>query len=133
MLQRQRRGNFLKKAVVLFVFFLLCFSVVYFIFFYLFLGKNLIINPVVKNTEDFSPLVAKKLARVHILFSSIRQATGSSYLVTLADGGEIVLSLEKNIDKQISSLQPILKQLTIEGKSVKRIDFRFDKPVIEYL
>lgn len=43
-----------------------------------------------------------------------------------------LLSLEKDISPQFASLQFILWRSKIEGKMPKRIDLRFDKPVIRY-
>ena len=49
------------------------------------------------------------------------------------DGGEIViLSLRKDLTSQITSLQLTSKQLTMNNKRFRRIDFRFDKPVLTY-
>lgn len=45
---------------------------------------------------------------------------------------EVILSSEKDIHTQISSLQLTIAHLTIEGKRFHRLDFRFDKPVISY-
>ena len=59
-------------------------------------------------------------------------ATDSSTLVTLDNGGEVLFSQKKNIQQQIASLQLIIRQLTIEGRQFKRIDLRFDNPVIVF-
>ena len=108
-----------------------------------FAKRDLYISPVAKNSDD-----AKKIERLlidaGISFSSI-SFLDYYYIVTLSDGGEarlqmpehssggqVVLSLKKDLERQITSLQPILKQLTIDGKKFKRIDFRYDKPLVVY-
>ena len=55
-----------------------------------------------------------------------------SFAVTLQDGGEVILSSKKDIGSQLTSLQLVLSRLTIEGKKLKRLDFRFDNPVVEF-
>jgi len=55
-----------------------------------------------------------------------------SLTVWLKDGEEVVFSLKKEIQIQVDSLQFILSRSKIEGKGVKRIDLRFDKPVVNY-
>jgi len=45
---------------------------------------------------------------------------------------EVVLSSEKNILKQLASLQLILQKAKIDGKEMKSIDLRFDKPVVNF-
>lgn len=52
-------------------------------------------------------------------------------MVKLKEDGEAILSINKDLKNQIDSLQAVLKQLTIEGKRVVRIDFRFERPTIE--
>ncbi len=50
---------------------------------------------------------------------------------TLHIGDKIItLSLRKNIEQEIASLQLTIKQLTMEGKEFHRLDFRYDRPVI---
>ncbi len=42
----------------------------------------------------------------------------------------VLFNLENDVDFQLDSLQLILSRAKIEGKTVKKIDLRFDKPVI---
>lgn len=48
----------------------------------------------------------------------------------LRDGPEVFFSEEKKATTQVGSLQLIFSRAKIEGKSLKRVDLRFDKPVI---
>lgn len=53
-----------------------------------------------------------------------------SYLVQLKSGVEVIFSLAKPLQSQVSSLQLILTKLTIKGKGIAQVDLRFDKPTI---
>jgi hypothetical protein len=59
-------------------------------------------------------------------------ALDSSYSVNIPNNGQVILSGDKDINSQIASLQRILIQLTIEGKTFKNIDFRFSEPTISF-
>ncbi|HET9947069.1 MAG TPA: hypothetical protein VFQ63_03330, partial [Patescibacteria group bacterium] len=48
------------------------------------------------------------------------------------DGKTIIISLNKDIEQQVSSLQLTIRELTMEGKEFHRLDFRYDKPVITF-
>jgi len=71
------------------------------------------------------------LVEKHIMYSSVAASSGD-YTITLQDGPQIVFSGEKDFSAQISSLQFILTRLTMLSKPYKRLDLRFDKPVISY-
>lgn len=71
-----------------------------------------------------------ELKKNNILFNSVIPASDSSMVIQLSDGKEVVLSGQKNINEQISSLQLILTRLTMEGREYERLDLRFDKPII---
>lgn len=51
--------------------------------------------------------------------------------VWFKDGLQVLFSTNKEIKEQLDSLQYIYERTKIEGKKPKRIDLRFDKPVIE--
>ena len=72
----------------------------------------------------------KKLKEQQIEFVSLNRQ-GNSYVIRLKDDGEVILSAEKELNSQISSLQFIHKRLTMEGKLFSQLDLRFDKPVIK--
>lgn len=57
----------------------------------------------------------------------------SRNMVALQIGSKkIQFSLEKTEGAQLYQLERIIKQFKIEGKTYKRIDLRFDKPVVEF-
>jgi len=65
-----------------------------------------------------------------IEFSEIKRVGKASYQVTTDDESVIFISSEKDLSKQLSSLQRIVSRLTMEGKKYTRLDLRYDKPVI---
>lgn len=92
--------------------------------------RPLFISPIVKIKVDLAD-VEKILKQNKIIFSNVA-LSGDSYLVDIQNNGQVRLSWNKNIDKQISSLQKILRELTIEGKRFKSMDFRFSEPIIAF-
>ncbi len=97
--------------------------------------KSPLINPLSSQIENKEKgqeeNITVLLEREGYTVDSISQASNSAYLVRLQTGEELVLE-EKNYSKQISSLQQIFSQLTMEGKKVGRLDLRFDKPVVVF-
>ncbi len=58
----------------------------------------------------------------------------NSLSVIVLQQGEksILFSSDKNEDVQVYQLELILKQFKLEGKDFKKLDLRFDKPVVEF-
>ena len=75
--------------------------------------------------------VKKLLKEGNIMFSKVT-LSGLVYLIDIPNNGQVSLSSQKDMASQISSLQRILRQLTIEGKQFKSIDFRFNEPIISF-
>ena len=102
--------------------------------------KTLFISPITGINNQDAKKIETLLIDAQITYASISLQADSTFVVKIQDGGpaspslggEVILSLKKNIDKQITSLQLILKQLTIDGRKFNRIDFRFDKPLVVY-
>jgi hypothetical protein len=74
---------------------------------------------------DIKRLLVQKNIPVKDVISS-----GGVYLIHLQNDAEVLLSSDKDLTLQISSLQFILSRLTMEGKVFSQLDLRFDKPVI---
>ncbi len=74
--------------------------------------------------------VKKLISDRRIGVDSVVVTPDSTFLVKLTDKGEVLLSPDKDMTQQVASLQVILTRLTMEGKRFKRLDMRFDKPVI---
>lgn len=69
------------------------------------------------------------LKKAAIEFSKIEDKE-TYYKVTISKDSEVYFSKKINLEVQVTSLQLIDSRLTIEGKAFKRIDFRYDKPVM---
>lgn len=52
--------------------------------------------------------------------------------ITVDEKSDVLFSSTKNIVEQVTSLQLIVSRLTIEGKRFKRLDFRYNKPVVVF-
>ncbi len=92
---------------------------------------SVFISPLGEENAD-SAKVEKLLREKNISFSGISILSDSSYLITISNNGQVRFSSQKDIDKQVSSLQRIVRELTIEGKQFKIIDFRFSEPIISF-
>lgn len=96
--------------------------------------KNIFISPVSKQNQDLQTehvnTINSILKEKHMAFTSVFPYEENSYLIKLMSGEEILLAGNKSLVEQVSSLQLILSRLTIEGKRVSRVDFRFDTPVL---
>ena len=128
--RRQRRS--IKKVTVYFLSTILLCIFFFVIYVIISMNKPLFISPIGENTNLKIASLQKVLKNSNILFSSIAIATDLSYVIILTGGEQIDLSKDKNINEQVSSLQRILRELTIEEKAFKSIDFRFEKPVIVF-
>lgn len=130
MLQKRGRRSF-KTKLTLYIL-LLAFGFVIFLINSLFLaGKPLFISPMGKNNID-TKKVEKILKDNNILVSRVLVLSDLSYEVIIPNNGQVKLSSKKDINRQIASLQRILRELTIEGKPFKSIDFRFEEPIISF-
>ncbi|MDO8638889.1 MAG: hypothetical protein Q7R43_04905 [Candidatus Daviesbacteria bacterium] len=75
-------------------------------------------------------LVFIKLPQLNISFT---QTKLNEYDLEVLSQPKIVVSLEKNILRQLASLQLILEKAKIDNRTMEIIDLRFDKPVVKYL
>lgn len=130
----------LNKALFLAFVFLITLCFLLLCYFFLSLKKRIVISPIsiIKNaskgylnTTAQSSLL-EELGKQNIVVKETISASDSSTMVIIDGGEEVVFSQNKELLKQIASLQLIMRQLTIEGRRFKRIDFRFDNPVITY-
>ncbi len=106
-------------------------SLVFYYYSFTFFKHEVFISPLSKGNSISNNDIEGKLKDAGIPISEIKSNSDSSYEVTYL-GGKITISSKKNIDTQISSLQRILRELTIKGKGFKTIDFRFEKPIVEF-
>ncbi len=95
--------------------------------------KKTFISPVSKQNQEQTEQInriTELLKEKRISFSGVFVYDASSYLIKLGSGEDVFLARGKSLVEQVSSLQLILSRLTIEGKRVSRVDFRFDTPVL---
>lgn len=129
-LRKNNHGK--KKVLIAFLFFILLSSTLAGFFYFQFWAKKpLFISPLASDIQKKAFGLEKLLTDSDIEFSSVVFRSPSTYLVKLKEDGEAILSVNKDFKEQIASLQAVIKQLTIEGKRFVKIDFRFDKTVIE--
>ncbi len=96
------------------------------------LQKPVLVNPVVKSVLTPVDVLSKALSAENIGFTNIVASPDGTLTVFLTDNGEVILSSKQDIRQQVASLQLILSSLTIEGKKLKSLDLRFDRPVISF-
>ena len=94
--------------------------------------KVTVISPLAKSKVSRLVTLENELSKNQITFSAASANQDGSYTVKLLAGGEVILSSKKDIGSQLSSLQLMLSRLTIEGKKLKTLDFRFDNPVVSF-
>jgi len=128
--KRYRRGV-RKKILIHFFLFAVTLGGIFYLYFLLNSSGTNVLSPLGKSNVDRGK-VEKFLKESSIAYSSVVVLSDSSYLVSIAQNGQVRLSPGKDIEKQVSSLQRILRELTIEGKPFKYIDFRFNDPIISF-
>lgn len=134
MLPKVRR-KFFRNIPVLLLFVFLIFLLGFGLFFlsnFIISNQNIFLSPLALVKSSKSSSVEDLLNKSNIQFDRVEQSSQNEAIVYLKNQGAVYLDLEKNPASQISSLQLILSRLTIEGKKFKRLDLRFDKPIIEF-
>ena len=121
-----------RKRILVFIFFLGYVSLFLLLTGFVWVGKlfpkTSLISPVsTQSQKSLGSILDKK----NISYESVEKLDGY-YLVKIIDGGEVLISDKKDLTEQASSLQLIVSRLKIEGKKFKRLDFRFDRPVIKF-
>lgn len=80
--------------------------------------------------EDAVKTIKTFLQKHDIEYESVTVKESQNYEIKLKSNGTILLTSEKSVAEQLSSLQLILSRLTMEGKKFIRLDLRYDRPVI---
>ncbi len=123
------------KGKIRLVFFILVILLIFVIgieFLYFNFVKVSVISPLAKSKVSRLVNLENELSKNQISFSAANANQDGSYTVKLLAGGEVILSSKKDIGSQLSSLQLMLSRLTIEGKKLKTLDFRFGNPVVSF-
>jgi|ERR1035437_4232128 hypothetical protein len=118
--------------IVFFVLAILIILVIGIEFLYFNFVKISVISPLAKTKISKLNNLENTLSKNKISFSNAGVNQDGSFTVKLVDGSEVILSSKKDIGSQLSSLQLLLARLTIEGKKLKTLDFRFDNPVVSF-
>ena len=126
-----RQQRHFKKKIVGYIFLLgILGFITFFLNVFIISKKPLFISPMGR-TDINKVSIEKTLRDNGILFSEV-VSSECCYVFNIQNNGQIKLSRAKDIHEQIASLQRILRELTIEGKSFKSIDFRFLGPIISF-
>lgn len=131
-LKKEKTQQRLKVAFIALVFLLSSLTLLEYLSVHFAFGKNTYLSPLAEKQSNNTNLLEGELFKANIKFDSIYSNSDGSTTVYLKDGGQVILSSKKDILLQISSLQLILSRLTIEGKKLKTLDFRFDNPVVSF-
>lgn len=117
-------------GLILFLSGFLVIAIYFYINFYL--DQYKYINPVWhdKNSPVYS--IEEELQFAGIKFEKVSQNSDSSITTNLHNGAVVIFSSKKNFSGQIASLQLMLSRLTIEGKKLKQLDFRYANPVASF-
>jgi hypothetical protein len=134
MLERKHKRKFLSK--IPYIFFGLLLVTIFLIFVsvvsYILSSKVRVLSPIATSSTYKNGSLEGELQKNNIQFSKIEVATDSSYLIFLKDDGLVQMSKDKSFSDQITSLQLISSRLTIEGRKFKRLDLRFNEPIIVF-
>ena len=93
-------------------------------------NPSALLTPLAKNQTTDTLEVQKFLTQKGIAYKSVDIEDDLSYKIVLTSGSEVFIDSKKDLVRQLSSLQLIISQLKIEDKTFKRLDFRFEKPII---
>lgn len=94
--------------------------------------SNKAYNPTSVISTSSTDDIQVKLHEKNIQFSEMKYLPDESGVYfKVNDTTEVYLSSQKDIEYQISSLQILLSQLTIDSKQAKRIDFRYVRPIVK--
>lgn len=102
------------------------------VYYSLSLGQDSLLNPLSKERNSFETQIKSEVEKVSIKTDSVSLNSDGSVTAKLDSGGEVIFAKNKAINSQIASLQLLLSRLTIEGKKLKSLDFRFASPVVSF-
>lgn len=130
--KRQKKEALKHRYGIVFVFLGLLIIAVCLFFLAFFDKPEPLINPLSKNQTSSTKKLADVLKKKNVSYVSITTQNDLNYKITLDNKGEVIINPNKDLDAQVSSLQLILSQLKIDGKAFKRLDFRYEKPIITF-
>lgn len=89
-------------------------------------------NNITQSTINIALEVLKLAKEKGIIINYLNEGDSDSMRITLDTGLVVVIGSNRTAEEIVSSLQILLKNITIEGKTVREIDFRFDKPFLSF-
>lgn len=102
--------------------------------------SNIVENfrPVVRTTEQ--PKVLSKEEELEKMITSekilevdrIERTSENDLLLFSKNGVVVFFDDQKSLDDQVATLQTLLTKARIDNKALKKVDFRFEKIVVEY-
>lgn len=130
--KRQKREASKKRLGILLIFLGMILIAAFLAFLAFFEKKELFVSPLSTDQTSVNTRIEKLLKEKKVNYVSFYTAKDLSFILMLPENREVILDPNKNISEQLSSLQLILSQLKIDGKAFKRLDFRYQKPVITF-
>lgn len=96
-----------------------------------------VLTPKIEQKKQDKVLTSKdRLKRLiednHVFEIVTIEEVPDGFEVKAKDGLVVVFSKEKDFSETISTLQTLLAKAKIDNKSIKHVDFRFDKIIVEY-
>jgi flagellar biosynthesis/type III secretory pathway M-ring protein FliF/YscJ len=131
-LKKEKSKSRIKIAFISLIVLVILLIVIEFLYLNFSFGRNTYLSPIAKEQRSKLISIEQQLEKSDIKFKTVRVNEDSSFEVHLVDNSVVILSSKKDVKSQISSLQLILSRLTIEGKKLKVLDFRFDNPVVSF-
>ena len=130
--KKQKKEKIRKKLAAVLVLFGLIIASVSLFYTVFFKTDPLYISPLSKDQSPGISKIEKILKEKKIHYESLSVSEDLTYKVKLDQKSEVIIDPKKDAYEQLSSLQLILSQLKIEGKAFKRLDFRYQKPIISF-
>ena len=136
MFRRRLKREKAKHRIKIFFIILLFLTIIVVVTEYLYInfsfGRATFISPIAKESKSKMASLESTLDKNNIFYNSVNLGPDGSFVVDLKIGGEVILSSKRELGSQLTSLQLMLSRLTIEGKKLKVLDFRFDNPVVSF-
>ncbi len=85
-----------------------------------------------KKEISFEDRLLSDLAKNSFKVKSYSLTQESNYLIVIDQGTKIYFDSKKDSASQVRTLQTLVAKARIEDRQLRRVDFRFEKPVVEY-
>lgn len=108
------------------------------VLFFFFTSRSGIISPLgkylaeVRDDQAIKATVLQTCQKDMLSCQNISVQSDGSIRLSLDSDVTVLLSTGKDLQKQLASLQKVASQLTIKGKRIKQVDFRFDNVTVTF-